>query len=234
MHVDVLAFAAHPDDIELACSGLILKLISQGYSAGIIDLTKGELGSRGNSEIRAKEADESAKILGINFRNNLGLEDGNIIVNKENQFLVIECIRKYRPKIILAPYWEDRHPDHVNASLLVDKSFFLSGLTKIVSEHDAYRPKNVIYYFQHHVSEPSFIVDISEQFDEKIKAIRAFKSQFYLEGSKEPQTHISTPEFFESIETKARYFGYRIGAKYAEPFLVKSAIKVNNIIEMFS
>jgi bacillithiol biosynthesis deacetylase BshB1 len=234
MQVDVLAFAAHPDDIELACAGLILKLKSQGYKTGIIDLTRGELGTRGDVKTREKEAGESSRILGLDIRENAGLADGNICSDQKSQRMVIGFIRKYKPKLILAPYWRDRHPDHEEASHLVSKAFFYSGLSKIKTDSEAYRPRNIIYYFQHEIFEPSFIVDISEEFETKLKAIKAFKSQFYMENSKEPETYISKPEFLDSVTTKAKYFGHRIGVKYGEPFLVKSKIKVTNIVKLFT
>lgn len=234
MQIDVLAFGAHPDDIELACSGLLLKLKSQGNKIGVIDLTRGELGTRGTAEIRAKEASSAAKILDLDVRENAGLNDGNIRIDKQGRMVIIKYIRKYHPKIILCPYWDDRHPDHMNASKLVSDSFFYSGLSRIKTELNAYRPESLIYYFQHEVAKPSFIVDISNEFETKLKAIRAYSSQFYEENSTEPETFISRPEFLESVMNKAKYFGFQIGVEYGEPFLVKSAIKINNIMEIFT
>lgn len=234
MQVDVLAFAAHPDDIELSCSGLLLKLKSNGYTTGIVDLTRGELGTRGSAEIRARESAEAAKILTLDIRDNAGLEDGNVHVDKASKNVVIEKIRQYKPKIILCPYWDDRHPDHENASQLVQEAGFLAGLTKIKTKSDAYRPKTIIFYFQHKVASLSFIVDISEQFETKMKAVKAYKSQFYDKKSAEPETLISRSNFLDYIEARAIYFGHQIGVKYGEPFLVKSAIKVNNIVELFA
>ncbi len=234
MQIDVLAFGAHPDDVELFCGGLLLKLKKQEYTTGIIDLTRGELGSRGTAEIRAIEANEAGIILNLDIRDNMNFKDGDISVNSESKRKVIDIIRKYRPKIILIPYWEDRHPDHVNASRLVSAACFYSGLTKIDADGEPHRPKTMIYYFHHEIARPSFIVDISNEFNEKITAIQAHKSQFHNPESKEPETYISRPEFLDSIKNRAKYFGFQIGVEYGEPFLVKSAIKINNIMDVFA
>lgn len=234
MQVDVLAFAAHPDDIELACSGLLLKLKSAGYATGIIDLTRGELGTRGSAEIRKQEAAAASAILDLKVRENAGLKDGDIQVNSENKIIVIEKIRRFKPNIVLCPYWDDRHPDHENASRLVQEACFLAGLPKIKTKTEAHRPKAVIFYFQHKAVSPSFIVDISPHFASKMKAIHAYKSQFFSKSSDEPETYISSANFLDFIEARAKYFGFQIGVKYGEPFLVKSAIKVDNIVEMFA
>jgi N-acetylglucosamine malate deacetylase 1 len=234
MQVDVLAFGAHPDDVELCCSGLLLKLKAQGYTIGIIDLTRGELGTRGNADIRAREAQNAARILNLDLRENAGLPDGNIKIDIDSRQIIIDIIRKLRPKIVLCPYWDDRHPDHEAASKLVEYSFFYSGLTKIKTEYEAYRPQSIIYYFQHTLAKPSFIVDITAEFNTKMKAAKAYTSQFYEEDSSEPETYISSPQFFESVSNKAKYFGFQIGVDYGEPFLVKSAIKIDNIMDVFT
>ncbi len=232
--VDVLVFAPHPDDAELFCAGTVLKLKKQGATVGIIDLTRGELSTRGTPELRAKEADKAGRILGLDMRTNAGLPDGNISTDTASKRVVISALRGYRPKIVLAPYWEDRHPDHINTSHLVSAAFFYSGLAKVKTEQEPYRPKSLIYYFQHKVTKPSFIVDISTEFKEKIAAIRAYKSQFYDPESKEPQTYISSPGFWESVETRAKYFGFQIGVAYGEPFYVKSALKIDNLMQIFT
>jgi len=234
MQIDVLAFGAHPDDVELFCAGLLIKLKSQGYKIGIVDLTQGELSTRGTVELRAKEAQEAGEALNLDIRENAGLKDGDIKVDSDSKNRVIEVIRKYRPKIVLTPYWEDRHPDHIYASRLVSASFFYSGLTKVKTEYEAYRPKNLIYYFHHEVAKPSFIVDISKEFETKLIAVNAYKSQFFNPASNEPQTYIGSPEFIESVKNRAKYFGFQIGVEYGEPFFVKSAIKIDNIIEIFA
>ncbi len=234
MQIDVLAFGAHPDDVELFCSGLLIKLKSQGYKTGIIDLTRGELSTRGTVELRTKESHEATQILSLDLRENIGLKDGDIKVESSTKNKIIEVIRKYRPKIVLAPYWEDRHPDHIYTSRLVSASFFYSGLKKIKTDYEAYRPKNIIYYFHNEVVKPSFVVDISKEFETKLKAVNAYKSQFFNAVSTEPDTYISSPEFIDSIKNRAKYFGFQIGVEYGEPFFVKSAIKLDNIIEIFT
>jgi bacillithiol biosynthesis deacetylase BshB1 len=232
--LDFLFFAAHPDDAEIFCGGTVSRLVSQNYKVGIIDLTKGELSTRGTVEIRAKETHEATKILNIHHRSNLGIADGNIDNTQENRIKIEEAIREQKPKIVFVPYNEDRHPDHINASKVVTEACFYSGLVKIETKHPAFRPKSVIYYFSHVVREPSFIVDISDYLETKIKAIKAFKSQFFNPDSTQPETFISNKRFIESIEGRARYFGHQIGVEYGEPFFVKSKIKINNIYEIFS
>lgn len=232
--LDVLAFGAHPDDVELFCGGLLSKLKKQGKKVGIIDLTRGEMGTRGTPDIREQEAKEAAKVLNLDVRENAKLEDGNIQVDALSKKVVINFIRKYKPKIILAPYWEDRHPDHVYASRLVSASFFYSGLTRMESEYEAYRPKNLIYYFQHETAKPSFIVDISDEFPTKMNAVKAYKSQFYNPDQEAPNTFISQPEFLDSVENRAKYFGFQIAVEYGEPYFVKSALKIDNIFDIFA
>ncbi len=234
MQIDVLAFGAHPDDVEIFCSGLLLKLKSQGFTIGIIDLTKGELSTRGTVELRAKESREATQILNLDIRENVGLKDGDIKVDSSSKKSIIEIIRKHRPRIVLTPYWEDRHPDHIYTSRLVSASFFYSGLTKVKTEFEAYRPKSLIYYFHHEVAKPSFIVDISKEFETKLNAVNAYKSQFFNKDSKEPQTYISSPDFINSIKNRAKYFGFQIGVEYGEPYFAKSAIKIDNIMEIFA
>lgn len=234
MQLDVLAFGAHPDDVELFCAGLLIKLKAQGKSIGIIDLTRGEMGTRGTPELRKQEALAAKEILKLDVRENAGLPDGNIQADSASKKIVINYIRQYRPEIVLAPFWEDRHPDHVYASRLVSACFFYSGLTRMKTDFEAYRPKSLIHYFQHEVSKPSFIVDISREYDKKLSAIQAYKSQFYNPDEKGPATFISRPEFMESIENRAKYFGFQIGAEYGEPYFVKSAIRIDNIFDIFA
>ena len=182
MNLDFLTFAAHPDDAELSMGGTIAKMIKKGKSFGIIDLTQGELGTRGNKETRKKEADDASSILDITIRENLEIPDGNIFVNEENTIKIIEILRKYRPKIIFAPYFNDRHPDHIEASKLIKRAMFLSGLPKIETKSDnqvqeAFRPKKLFYFIQTYEFDPTFIIDISDTFDTKMKSMRAYKTQ---------------------------------------------------------
>jgi N-acetylglucosamine malate deacetylase 1 len=224
--MDILAFAAHPDDVELSCSGTIMKAISQGKQVGVIDLTQGELGSRGTIETRYAEADEASTIMGLSIRENLKMADGFFAINEENKRLIIQMIRKYRPQIVLANAIEDRHPDHGRAAKLVSEACFLAGLRKIETVLDgqiqeAYRPKAVYHYIQDHYIKPDFVVDVTEFVDRKIEAIKAYKTQFYDPNSNEPETPISGAEFFDFIKGRMLQFGRPIGVRYAEGFTVE-------------
>jgi len=232
MELDVLAFGAHRDDIELTCAGTMLKLADHGYKTGIIDLTAGEMGTRGTPEEREKEAEESAKILMIQCRENLYIPDANIEINMENKLKVVKAIRKYKPKIIFLPYWQDRHPDHAHASQLVSESAFIAGLSKLMPEIPRHRPEKMIYYMCHYEFTPSFIVDITEQNDRKIKAIHCYKSQIYNPNYQGEQTYISSPEYLDSIEVRSRYYGGHIKCKHGEPFLLREAIEIKDIMAL--
>ena len=236
MNIDFLAFAAHPDDAELSMGGTIAKLTGAGRSFGIIDLTEGEQGTRGNTHTRYKESEDASKILGLNIRENLKLRDGNIFVDEGNTQKVISIIRKYRPKIIFAPYINDRHPDHIETSRLIKRAFFQAGLPKIPTEYEgtiqeAYRPAKIFYFAQTYEFHPTFIVDISDSFNIKMKAIKAYKTQFHVEGFniEEPETFISTPEFIQYIEARAKTYGFKIGKKYGEPFYSEELIELDLI-----
>jgi N-acetylglucosamine malate deacetylase 1 len=232
MYLDVLIFAAHPDDAELAMGGTIAKLTGNDIKVGIIDLTKGELGTRGTVEIRQKEAFLAAGILKVSLRENLLIPDGDIERKKENLMKVIMSIRKYRPKIIFAPYFNDRHPDHIHTSRLVKEAMFATGLAKLKTfdkeaAQNAYRPRKLYYYMQTYQFEPSFIVDISDCFETKMKAVQCYESQFHNPRSKEPETFISRPEFIHYIESRAQVFGFQIDKKYGEPFFCEEKIELN-------
>jgi N-acetylglucosamine malate deacetylase 1 len=230
MTLDVLVFAAHPDDAELSMGGTIAKLTNEKYKVGIIDLTKGELGTRGNEKTRQKEASLADKILNVSARVNLGISDGGIQRTKENLMMVIKEIRKFKPKIMFAPYFNDRHPDHHDTSVLVKEAMFSTGLPKVKTfdnrvEQKAYRPKKLFYYMQTYTFEPSFIVDISDSFEQKMKAVKAFKTQFYDPNSKEPETFISRPEFFNYLIARSQFYGFQIGKHYGEPFYCEEKIE---------
>lgn len=234
MKLDFLVFAAHPDDAELSMGGTIAKQINNGSKFGIIDLTQGELGTRGNKDTRAEESALASKVLNISIRENFKIPDGKIVVNDENINKIIVAIRKYRPAIIFAPYFNDRHPDHIDASMLIKRAHFLSGLPKIKTElegieQEAYRAKKIFYFAQTYEFSPTFIVDITDTFDIKMEAMRAYKSQFYNEGEKnsEPETFISSPDFFDSIIARAKTYGFKIGKKYGEPFYSEELIEVD-------
>lgn len=223
MKVDILAFGSHPDDVELSCGGTILKHVSQGKKVGIIDLTRGELGTRGTPAIRQKEATSAAKILGVSIRENLKMADGFFLNDKKHQLKVIQKIRQYQPDIILANALADRHPDHGRAAQLIAEASFLSGLIKIHTalngkKQKAWRPKAVYHYIQYRRLKPDFVIDISRFIDKKMESIRAFKSQFFDPKSKEPATLISQPEFLNYILNRETEYGEIINVKYAEGY----------------
>ena len=232
MELDVLAFGAHRDDIELTCGGTMIKLADQGYKTGIVDLTAGEMGTRGSVEERAKEAEAAAKVLRVQCRDNLGIPDSNIEVNFENKLKVVKAIRRYRPKLILLPYWEDRQPDHAHTSQLVFEASFLAGLSKLDTGHPKHRPERLVYYKCHYEFKPSFVVDVTEQHERKMEAIQAYRSQIHNPDYPGEQTLISSPEYIESIEVKSRYYGGLIGKKHGEPFLVREMLEVEDIMTL--
>lgn len=232
MHLDVLVFSAHPDDAELSMGGTIAMLTKNNFKVGLIDLTKGELGTRGTAETRQREAFNAALVLKVALRENLEIPDGNIQINKENIQKVIMTIRKYRPEIIFAPYQNDRHPDHIDASYLVKRAFFYSGLHKIRTfdkevPQNPFRPDKLFYFMQTYSFEPTFIVDISETFDLKMKAIACYETQFHNPKSMEPETFISRPEFLNYIRSRAEFFGFQIHKKYGEPFFSEEKIELD-------
>lgn len=237
MKLDILAFAAHPDDVELAASGTVMAHIAQGKKVGIIDLTQGELGTRGNAELRSKEAEQSSKILGISVRENLGMRDGFFVNNEVHQLKVIEMIRKYQPEIVLCNSEFDRHTDHGKAAQLVHDACFLSGLRKVETNiegkpQEAWRPKAIYHFIQDYHTKPDIIVDITPFFEQKINSIKAFSSQFYNPDSQEPESPISSKDFFHFIEARAREFGRPIGVRYAEAFTVKRPIGTTNLLTL--
>lgn len=232
MNLDVLIFAAHPDDAELSMGGTIAKFTSQKLKVGIIDLTKGELGTRGSASKRMKEAKAASNILKISKRENLGFKDGSIKFNDKYLKIIISKIRKYQPKILFAPFFNDRHPDHIGTSQLIKEAMFFSGLPKIITNENgklqqAFRPNKIFYYMQTYEFDPTFIVDITETFDTKMKAIFAYDSQFHNPESKEPETFISNPRFTNFIEARAKYFGFKIGKDYGEAFYCEEKIELS-------
>jgi N-acetylglucosamine malate deacetylase 1 len=234
MKLDVLIFAAHPDDAELSMGGTIAKLSNAGLHIGVIDLSGGELGSRGTIETRKVEAQNATEILKLAYRENLGFPDGRIKFNDEFLKAIISRIRKFQPEIIFAPYKNDRHPDHIGTSQLVKEAMFSSGLPKVITEYEfkgqeAYRPKKLFYYMQMYEDNPSFVVNISETFDSKMLAIRAYVTQFHNSEIEGPETFISQPNFLKFIEARARYFGFKIGKDYGEPFYCEEEIEFDLI-----
>lgn len=237
MKLDILAFAAHPDDVEISCGGTIARHVAEGRTVGIIDLTRGELGTRGNAELRMQEAEASKNILGIHVRENLGMADGFFTIDMEHKLRIVEMVRKYRPEIVLANSVQDRHPDHGRAAQLVSEGCFLAGLPKVVSTcqgdaQQAWRPKAVYHYIQDRYIRPDVVIDVSEHFDRKIAAIRAFSSQFFDPLSDEPETPISGEDFFDFLRGRAKDFGRPIGAKYAEGFTAERHVGVRSFFDL--
>ena len=237
MKLDILAFGAHPDDVELGCAGTILKEISLGKKVGIIDLTRGELGTRGSAEIRDQEANAAAKILGVVARENLEMRDGFFVNDEKHQLEIIKMIRKYQPEIVLCNAIDDRHIDHGKGSKLVSDACFLSGLMKIETELDgekqkAWRPKLVYHYIQWKNIEPDFVVDITGFTDKKIESILAYSSQFYDPKSKEPESPISSKNFLESLNYRSRDLGRIAGVEHAEGFTVERHLAVNSLADL--
>ncbi len=238
MKLDILAFGAHPDDIELSCAGTLIKAVKAGKKVGIVDLTEGQLGTRGSAEIRLQEAANSAKIIGASVRDNLGMMDGYFKNDDEHRLKLIQKIRQYQPDIVLANVPQDRHPDHGLASTMVTEACFYAGLVKIESYFDGkkqepFRPRRLYYYMQHFSYDFSFVVDTSDVIEQKIEAIKAFKSQFYDPNSKEPETVLTNPQFLQHLKDRDSELGYAIGAKYGEGFLVQQKIfGVNNIFDI--
>lgn len=229
MQLDILVFAAHPDDAELSCSGTLALHIAQGNKVGIIDLTQGELGTRGNIQTRQQEAEKASQILGLHLRENLKFADGFFRNDKEHQLAIIHKIRQYKPKIVLTNAITDRHPDHARAAELVRDACFLSGLRKIETGQQAHRPDFVYHFIQDRYIQPTFVVDITDFWEIKKQAILAYSTQFNATDNSEPQTYISTPEFFAFIEARAKEFGHQIGAIYGEGFTTSRMVGVNSL-----
>lgn len=237
MKLDILAISVHPDDAELGCSGTLINEIKRGKKAGIIDLTQGELGTRGTVETRYQEAANAAMIMGVSVRENLKMRDGFFRNDEEHQLRLIAAIRKYQPDIIIGNVLNDRHPDHGRAGKLIADASFLSGLAKIETKDEdgnaqlKWRPAYVLQYIQDWYHEPDLLVDISDVFDQRMEAIKAYTTQFNAPASGDdgPQTYISTPDFLESVIARARLFGKRIGVKYAEGFLTEKKIGIRSL-----
>ncbi len=233
MKLDILAFGVHPDDVELSCAGTLLVEQKNGKKTGIIDLTAGELGTRGTAETRKTESAAAAKILGVEIRENLEMADGFFQNDEAHQRKVITAIRAFQPEVILCNAPEDRHPDHGRSSKMVADAAFLSGLMKIQtalngSVQEAWRPKYVFRYIQDRMLQPDFVIDITDVFEQKIEAIKAYRTQFHNSDLDEPQTYISTPDFLDSVIYRHKWFGKMIGVKYAEGFISEKMIGLRN------
>jgi len=237
MKLDILAIGVHPDDVELGCSGTLLTEINRGKKAGILDLTQGELGSRGTIGTRYQEAADAARILGVQVRENLKLADGFFRNNEESQRKLITVIRKYQPEIVFANALEDRHPDHGRAGKLIAEACFLSGLRKIETRdgndqpQEPWRPKYVFHYIQDRYLEPDFVFDITPVFEKRMESVKAYTTQFYNPGNEDdgPQTYISTPAFFDAVIGRARMMGKKIGVQYGEGFTTEKTPGITNL-----
>lgn len=237
MKLDILVLAAHPDDAELTCGGTIAKHVAMGKKVGIVDFTQGEMGTRGTPELRLEEARESAKILGLQVRDNLGLADAFFQNDREHQIPLIKKIRQYRPDIVLANAVHDRHPDHGRGAKLAVDACFMAGLRKIETELDGapqeeWRPKQLFHFIQTRYIQPDFVVDVSDFWEKKVASIRAFQSQFFNPGSKEPSTYISSENFMKFIEARGREYGQSIGVDYGEGFTLDKQLGVRSLYDL--
>jgi bacillithiol biosynthesis deacetylase BshB1 len=232
--VDVLFFGAHPDDVELSCGATVAKSVKDGLRVGIVDLTRGEMGTRGTPQTRRRESQNAAKILGATFRRQLDFQDGNLQTGREQELEIIEILRICRPQIVIAPYPDDRHPDHTRTGRIVTEAWFYAGLRALETGLPAHRPQAVLYYLQNYMIPPSFVVDVTAHWKTKMRSVLAYKSQFHDPQSKEPQTFISDPKFLEMIDARGKHFGALINAQYGEAFVTKQPPKIDDMIAAYS
>ncbi len=233
MKLDLLAIAAHPDDVELTCGGTLIKMVQRGHKVGILDLTEGEMGSRGTAEIRQREAAAAARILGVRLRENLGLPDARLEVNKENKLAVARKIRALKPHTVILPYWEGRHPDHYTAAKLAYEGCFLAGLKQLPLEGQAFRPFKILYSTVYYPVPPTFVVDITKQFERRRRAILAYASQFRPPKRERPsKVHLPLDQLEQEVHLIARYYGQMVGVEYAEPFLVREVMQVDDVVKL--
>jgi len=230
--IDILTIAAHPDDIELTCAGTLMKMLDSGYSLGILDLTQGEMGTRGTQEIRALEAEAARAVIGARFRERLNLGDSRLIASIENRFALAEKIRLARPKTVILPYWEGGHPDHYTAATLGYEACYAAGLKRLPIGGAPHRPKKILYASMYWEVRPSFLVDISPYFERKIKAINCFASQFAGDLRDVTELYPAWGRLIDRITTQCKYFGHLIGVNYAEPFVVKELMAVDDIVTL--
>jgi bacillithiol biosynthesis deacetylase BshB1 len=230
--IDVMAFGAHPDDIELGCGGTLIKLADLGHSVALVDMVRGEMGTRGTVETRQSESRKAAEIMGAVARENLGLQDGNIHVSEEAKRRVAEVVRKYRPRIVLIPYYEDRHPDHYHTSHLAYEGTFMAGLTRYDTGQESYRPSRVIYYMGWYEFEPTFIVDITDQFDRKMEAIMAYSTQFRPDDKLYQQTRLTSGEYHWLLVHRMAHYGSLIQKRYGEAYLIRGRMEVHDLTDV--
>jgi len=233
MKLDLLAVAAHPDDVELTCGGTLIKMARRGYKTGILDLTAGEMGTRGTPETRAGEAANAAKLLGVAWRDTLGVPDSDVQPARQHKLRLAGVIRKLRPKTVILPYWEARHPDHYHAAALGYEGCFLAGLKQLPLEGEAYRPFKILYSTSYATVRPTFVVDITNEFEQRRKAILAFASQFRpASGARKSKVYLAIDRLEDEMNQLARHYGQMIGVKYGEPFLTKELIQIEDVVAM--
>ncbi len=234
MKLDLLAIAAHPDDVELTCGGTLIKMVESGYKVGILDLTAGEMGTRGSPQVRRREAAAAARILGVHRRDNLGLPDAGLELNEKSKLAVARKIRALRPHTVILPYWEGRHPDHYNAAKIAYEGCFLAGLKRLALGGEPFRPFKVLYSTVYNFSvRPTFVVDITRQFERRRRAILAYGSQFKPpKGTPRPKVHLPLDRLEQEVHLIARYYGHMIGVQYAEPFLVREVMQVEDVVAL--
>lgn len=232
--VDIIFFGAHPDDVELSCGGTVAKCVKDGLRVAIVDLTRGEMGTRGTPQMRKREAAAAAKVLGATFRQQLDFQDGNLQTGREQELQIIEILRRSTPKLVVAPYPDDRHPDHTRTGQIVTEASFYSGLRALDTGLRAHRPQTVLYYLQNYMFPPSFVVDVTKQWKTKMRSVAVYKSQFHDPGSKEPQTFISRPTFLDMIDARGKHFGALIGAEYGEAFVTKQPPRIDDFVAAYS
>jgi bacillithiol biosynthesis deacetylase BshB1 len=233
LNLDLLAIAAHPDDVELTCGGTMLKMAQLGYKTGILDLTAGEMGTRGTPKIREREAAKAAKLLKVSWRDTLGVPDSDVQPSREYRLSLAAVIRRLRPKTVILPYWEARHPDHYHASTLGYEGCFLAGLKQLPISGEAYRPFKILYSISYADVRPTFVVDISNQYEQRRKAILAFASQFRPPKTDRPsKVHLAIERLEDEMNQLARHYGQMIGVQYGEPFLQKELMKVEDLVKM--
>jgi N-acetylglucosamine malate deacetylase 1 len=230
--VDILSIAAHPDDIELTCAGTMIKMVDKGYTVGILDLTEGEMGTRGTPEIRAREADAARAVIGARFRESMNLGDSRLTASIENRLALAERIRAARPRTVILPYWKGRHPDHYTAATLGYEACYAAGLKQLPVDGEPHRPKKILYASMYHDDHPSFLVDISPYFDRKLAAINCFASQFAGDLRDVTELYPAWGRLIDRIKTQCKYFGHLMGVEYAEPFTVKEVMAVDDIVDL--
>jgi bacillithiol biosynthesis deacetylase BshB1 len=230
--VDILTIAAHPDDIELTCSGTLIRMVAQGYSVGILDLTQGEMGTRGTPEIRAKEAEAAAKVIGARFRHRMNLGDSRLTPSIENRLAVAEQIRKAKPRTVILPYWEARHPDHYTACTIGYEACYAAGLKQLPVSGEPHRPKKILYASMYWEVKPSFLVDVSPYHSKKLEAVNCFASQFAGDLKDITELYPAWGRLLDRVTTQCKYYGHLMGVDYAEPFVVKEVMAIDDIVDM--